>query len=76
MFSGAVQIKYKVHKSIKGYISANVKQYRIMIYSEELQYICNILESSRNISETSPRLDTNRGEENNRLDCSLEEVDK
>ena len=31
MFSGAVQIKYKVHKIIKGYISANVEQYRIMI---------------------------------------------
>ena len=31
MFSGAVQIKYKVYKTIKEYISANVKQYRIMI---------------------------------------------
>ena len=31
MFSGAVHIKNKLHKSIKAYISANVKQYRIII---------------------------------------------
>ena len=39
MFSGAVQIKYKVHKSIKGYISVNVKQYRIMIYWRNTIYM-------------------------------------
>ena len=31
MLSGAVHKKHKVYKYIKGYISANVKQYRIMI---------------------------------------------
>ena len=34
MFSGAVHIKYKVFKCIKGYISANVKQYKSNSYRE------------------------------------------